>query len=440
MECILKGKNNELKTNGTFRKKEKNYYIDIELKENDKRENNYEMIYSYDENSKKITLVNCYFIASNRVKENNVTIYKYKANYVIDGWIENIHSNSINQIYLYFYELDKVFIKNQIEEKLSKKGSRITVNETIIHLYENAKLKIAVYKLPIMDDSWNEIIIATPAKIVITFKERKLEYGDIFEYVRKIENIFGFIVGNKLNLLSMEIFDGNFRKIRYRYIKEKELCKYNEADLTDIHSLRLIKQLIKQYFENEYVRVYIDNYYEYLYNELSSILKFTSSISILEILAKHDKYLTKIKSFNNTENKKNNENDEMIKTIKEKLTEKENELIDKLYTKNGISLRYIFRYFFEKVFNCEKDENTIKLINNTIKTRIYYIHGGKNNKKLDDENLYYVSELLSSMVYLLIIQIISPSAFQKEWVIIEKHKAKIKHIFKIFSINIRKEF
>ena len=33
MECILKGRNNEIKTNGTFRKEENNYYIYVELKE-----------------------------------------------------------------------------------------------------------------------------------------------------------------------------------------------------------------------------------------------------------------------------------------------------------------------------------------------------------------------------------------------------------------------
>lgn len=131
MECILKGRNNEIKTNGTFRKEENNYYIYVELKEDVPRENNYEVIYSYNEKSKKITLVNCYLIASNHIIENDVAIYKYKVNYAIDGWIENIHSNSINQIYLYFYELDRVFIKKQIKEKLSKNGLKIKANNTI---------------------------------------------------------------------------------------------------------------------------------------------------------------------------------------------------------------------------------------------------------------------------------------------------------------------
>lgn len=237
MECILKGRNNEIKTNGTFRKEENNYYIYVELKEDVPREDNYEVIYSYNEKSKKITLVNCYLIASNHIIENDVAIYKYKVNYTIDGWIENIHSNSINQIYLYFYELDRVFIKEQIKEKLSKNGLKIKANNTIIHLYENDKLKIEVYKLPSMTDSRNKANIITPAKIVITFKEKRLEYDDIFEYVRKIENIFGFIVGSKLNLISMDIFDNDFKEIRYRYLKEKKLCNDNESDLTDIHSI-----------------------------------------------------------------------------------------------------------------------------------------------------------------------------------------------------------
>lgn len=438
MECILKGKIKELKANGVFRKKGNNYYIDIELKENELRENNYEIIYSYDEDSRKITLVNCYLIGSNHVIENDITVYKYKINYIIDGWIENIHCNDVKKIYLYFYELDKVFIKEQIKEKLYNNSLKITANKTMIHLYENDNLKIEVYKLPDMTNNINEVTIVTPTKIVITFKKKKLKYGNIFEYVRKIENIFGFIVGYKLNLISMEIFDNDIRKIRYRYLKEKEFCKDIESDLTDIHSIRIIKQLIKKYFEDEYINVCIDNYYEYIYNDLSSVLKFTSSISILEILAKHDKYISKIKSFNNTENKKNNENDKTIKEIKEKLTEKECEFIDKIYTKNGISLRYIFRYFFEKIFNCESNGNTIKLIENTIKTRIYYIHGGKNNKQLDDENLYYISELLNSMIYLLIIQIISPSAFQKGWCIIETHKSRINRILEMFNVNIIK--
>ena len=74
MECILKGKNDDIKTNGIFRKEENNYYIYVELKENDSRENNYEVIYSYNEESKKITLVNCYLIASNHIRENDVAI------------------------------------------------------------------------------------------------------------------------------------------------------------------------------------------------------------------------------------------------------------------------------------------------------------------------------------------------------------------------------
>lgn len=434
MECILKGKDNEIKTNGIFRKEENNYYIYVELKENDPRENNYGVIYSYNEESKKITLVNCYFIASNHIRENDVAIYKYKVDYVIDGWIENIHSNSINQIYLYFYELDRVFIKDQIKENLSKNGLKIKANKTIIHLYENDKFKIEVYKLPNMTDSRNKVTIATPAKIVITFKEKKLEYGDIFEYVRKIENIFGFIFGNKLNLISMEIFDDDFREIRYRYLKEKKLCKDNESDLTDIHSIKLIKQLVKSYFEDEYISVCIDNYYEYLYNDLSSVLKFTSSISVLEILAKQDKYLNKIKAFNKRENKINNENDKVIKKIKEKLEPNEKELIDKLYTKNGISLRFILRFFFEKIFLCENNYETSKFIDRIIKTRIYYVHGGKKNKELNEDELYYVSELLGSMIYLLIIKIISPSIFEKGWCIVEMHKMRIRNILKILKI------
>ena len=228
-----------------------------------------------------------------------------------------------------------------------------------------------------MTDSRNKATIATSAEIVITFKEKKLKYGDIFEYVRKIENIFGFIVGNKLNLISMEIFDDDFREIRYRYLKEKKLCKDNESDLTDIHSIKLIKQLVKSYFEDEYISVCIDNYYEYLYNDLFSVLKFTSSISVLEILAKQGKYLNKIKAFNKKENKINNENDKVIKKIKEKLETNEKELIDKLYTKNGISLRFILRFFFEKIFLCENNYETSKFIDRIIRTRIYYVHGGK---------------------------------------------------------------
>lgn len=377
-------------------------------------------------------MVNCYLIASNHIKENDVAIYKYKVNYVIDGWIENIHSNSINQIHLYFYELDRVFIKEQIKESLSRNGLKIKANETIIHLYESDKLKIEVYKLPSMVDSRNKAIIATPAKIVITFKEKKLEYGDVFEYVRKMENIFGFIVGD--NLISIEILDDNFRKIRYRYLKEKKLCKDNEANLTDIHSLKLIKQLVKRYFEDEYISVCIDNYYEYLYNDLSSVLKFTSSISVLEILAKQDQYLNKIKSFNKRENKSNNENDKIIKKVKGKLEPNEKELIDKLYTKNGISLRFILRFFFEKIFLCKNNYETSRFIERIIKTRIYYVHGGKKNKKLNDDELYYVSELLGSMIYLLIIKIISPSNFQKSWCIVEMHKMRIKNILEIFKI------
>lgn len=435
MECILKGRNNEIKTNGTFRKEENNYYIYVELKEDVPREDNYEVIYSYNEKSKKITLVNCYLIASNHIIENDVAIYKYKVNYTIDGWIENIHSNSINQIYLYFYELDRVFIKEQIKEKLSKNGLKIKANNTIIHLYENDKLKIEVYKLPSMTDSRNKANIITPAKIVITFKEKRLEYDDIFEYVRKIENIFGFIVGSKLNLISMDIFDNDFKEIRYRYLKEKKLCNDNESDLTDIHSIKLIKRIVKSYFEDEYISVCIDNYYEYLYNDLSSVLKFTSSISVLEVLAKQEKYLNKIKAFNKKENKSNKETDKIINKLNEKLEPNEKELINKLYTKNGISLRFILRFFFEKIFLCENNYETSKFIERIIKTRIYYVHGGTKNKALDEDELYYVSELLGSMIYLLIIKNISPSIFEKGWCIVEIHKMKIRNILKILKIS-----
>ena len=286
-----------------------------------------------------------------------------------------------------------------------------------------------------MTDSRNKANIITPAKIVITFKEKRLEYDDIFEYVRKIENIFGFIVGSKLNLISMDIFDNDFKEIRYRYLKEKKLCNDNESDLTDIHSIKLIKRIVKSYFEDEYISVCIDNYYEYLYNDLSSVLKFTSSISVLEVLAKQEKYLNKIKAFNKKENKSNKETDKIINKLNEKLEPNEKELINKLYTKNGISLRFILRFFFEKIFLCENNYETSKFIERIIKTRIYYVHGGTKNKALDEDELYYVSELLGSMIYLLIIKNISPSIFEKCWCIVEIHKMKIRNILKILKIS-----
>ena len=205
--------------------------------------------------------------------------------------------------------------------------------------------------------------------------------------------------------------------------------------MTYIHSIKLIKRIVKSYFEDEYISVCIDNYYEYLYNDLSSVLKFTSSISVLEVLAKQEKYLNKIKAFNKKENKSNKETDKIINKLNEKLEPNEKELINKLYTKNGISLRFILRFFFEKIFLCENNYETSKFIERIIKTRIYYVHGGTKNKALDEDELYYVSELLGSMIYLLIIKNISPSIFEKCWCIVEIHKMKIRNILKILKIS-----
>ena len=127
--------------------------------------------------------------------------------------------------------------------------------------------------------------------------------------------------------------------------------------------------------------------------------------------------------------------DFLINKLNEKLEPNEKELINKLYTKNGISLRFILRFFFEKIFLCENNYETSKFIERIIKTRIYYVHGGTKNKALDEDELYYVSELLGSMIYLLIIKNISPSIFEKCWCIVEIHKMKIRNILKILKIS-----
>ena len=58
----------------------------------------------------------------------------------------------------------------------------------------------------------------------------------------------------------------------------------------------------------------------------------------------------------------------------------------------------------------------------------------RKNKELNEDELYYVSELLGSMIYLLIIKIISPSIFEKGWCIVEMHKMRIRNILKILKI------
>lgn len=408
----------------------KNKYL-IQIIVDSHMPNEIKLIKTFDENGKKISMVNCHkksFLA----QKGGLTIFTYRCSYIITDWVKDLEFH-IKGLSVHFREVDYMWIRNQY--KLGIEIDFLIKKKSKNHLiYENDMFLMTVQELHGVESNDNgQIIINFPCRIFLSFKE-KIKITKAFEYIKKLECCFGFMVGHKLNLLSVVIStkDEKYYDILSPYIKEYKDCKEINSNILDLHG-SLISEIVKCYFEDHYLHVAINNFYEYIYNSLDPILEFISLCNSIEILSNHDKYKSKINKFSNelSENKK--KNNKIFKNILTKTTNEETKLLREIYNFDNVSFKDKLAYYFFNNYELLINERNNKFLSKLKNTRNFYVHGTKKPIFNYDET-EVVSILLRAVLYIEILKVCKPRIINSTYVIITANKETIQNCFSYFEL------
>ncbi len=148
-----------------------------------------------------------------------------------------------------------------------------------------------------------------------------------------------------------------------------------------------------KYFNDEHIKVVIDVFYEYIYNELNSVLKFTSLVNCIELLLNNSVFKSQTNKLN----------------LKEKV-----EFI--FYNKMKLTPTEKFNKFITKI----KD------------TRTFYVHGEIKNIKFDYNEITLVNQILKSCIYLLILESCGLEIYNSNFLIVINNKEIIEEGLKVF--------
>lgn len=429
MKAFVFFKDKEHEYDVIINKNKNKYSIKISVDTN--LPDNIEIIKTYDENGKKISMISCH-MSSYSVRENGLTSITYESSYVIDNWIENMDV-SLKELSIHFREVDYMWIKNRYRLDINK--HILAKKKPKYHLlYKNEHFQISVQEL--YENSYNEngqTILNFPCKIFFEF-EKEINIKSIFEYIRKAECCFGFMVGYKLNLLSIDIKDTNneYYKVITPYIKEYSDCREIHSHILDLHG-SLINNIVNNYFKDSYLQVCINNFYEYIYNTLDSILEFTSLCNNIEILSNHNEYQSKIVHYSNKISDNRKKSNLIFNKILKKINADEKKFLNGIYNLNYTSLRDKLLYFFYNDYNLVNNDSTKKFINKIVNTRNYYVHGGRKTK-FDYDEIIVVSILLRAVLYLSILKICNKKIVKSDYVIVTSNKATINNCYAYFKL------
>lgn len=411
MKLIVKNNGEILELEGTIRCSKSQFYAEIcvsdEIKLNPiiiniKGEYNFRG---------KVTLVNnknTYI----RTSESNPSesIYVYEAGYMISGFVDE-ESILISGFSIYFKELDSFFVKDGYSINVEKLETEFTITQKFYSeiLLENDYFSIEYNKAGgIEHDLSGHTLFVNPSKLNLIYKEA-IPLTQVFEEMSKIEKVLGFTLNKKMNLLETKVFekDGDIHDLIVQYQKDYEEVEFEELHIVDLNSKQLLKDILTKYYTDDRIAATINMFYEYIYNNLDTIFEFTSLVNTLEMIltdSKHYRDIIKYTLENSEELKQNNIK---MKDILNKLDKEEQIFIKQFYRFENVQLRNKIEYIFYEKFKLSQNENSEKLISKIVKTRNYYVHGGKRDNILNNVEMVITKCMLKDILYILISDICS---------------------------------
>lgn len=409
----------------------KNKYL-IQIITESRMPSDIKLIKTFDENGKKISMINCRK-KSLSIQKDGLTSFTYKCSYILTDWLEDLDLD-INGLSVHFREVDYMWIKHQYKPDLINDNIILKKKIKSHSIYDNNLFVMSVHELYGINTNENgQTVINFPCRISLSFKE-KINLTESFKYIKQLESCFGFMVGHKLNSLSVNIKINDERNLEILspYIKEYKDCKEKNSNIVDLDS-SLIKKIVKGYFEDSYLRVAINNFYEYIYNSLDPILEFISLCNSVEILSNHDEYKSKIIRFSKKMSKSKKRNNKIFENILQKTTDEERRMLKNIYSLDNTSLKDKLAYLFHHNFELQINKNSIQFLSKLNNTRNFYVHGTK-RKIFNYDETEVASILLRASLYVEILKICEPEIVNNDNIIITANKETIKNCFNYFKL------
>lgn len=425
MKLIVKNEGEYLTFIGTIRRSQNKFYADIEVPLDIKLNNVITNIKGFYNDIGNLTLVYNKNISISGHKDNpDVCIYTYEANFIISEHVDETKI-LIKNLDLYYKELDYFFVQDKYKVDIENLETEFTITQKYNNeiLFESSHLKIEYIRTAgIKKDKFGHKIFSNPANLKIEFKIG-ISLSQMFDEIKKIENCFGFIINRKMNLIEISILDNDniYHTLIPVFQKQYEDIILTEFNIVDLDSKQLLKDILKNYYEDEHIASSINMFYEYIYNDLDNIFEFTSLVNTLELILSNKKYINKVRNFALETNEELKNNNIKMKEIFNLISIKQQKFIKKFYDFENIMLRDKIRYLFYGVHKLEKNDASERYISAIINTRNYYVHGTEIKNKLNSVNMVSTKFLLNNMLYLTIIN----ACTKESNILIETYKLTI---------------
>lgn len=411
MKLNIIDKDEIIELDGTIKKVKNKFFIEIEVPDNMRLKSIITNIKGYYNSIGNITLVNNKNISvSGSQEQPNITIYEYEAGYAISSHI-NEDIILIKSMSIYFKESDYFFVEDEYKIDIEKMSKELTITQKYRteNLLKNEKISINYNRTAgIGNDEAGHILFLNPAKITLVFNE-SLKLPQVFEEITKIENCLGFIIGRKMNLIEINLYDsiGIYHELIVPFQKDYNEIILSEFHVVDLNSKQLLKDVLIKYYSNNRIAAAINMFYEYIYNDLDNIFEFTSLVNTLELILTDKKYNDDIKRYTLENNEELKAKNKRMYEIFELISKEQCNFIKSFYRFENVELRDKLKYIFYNKFKLQQNENSEEYISKIVKTRNYYVHGGNKDKTLDGVDMVYTKYLLKDILYSLIVEMCS---------------------------------
>lgn len=410
MKLFIKNGDQNIELNGTIRNIKNKYYVEIEVPhEVTLNDFIYNIKGEYYTKGKVTLLYNTRSSIRGSAIDDNMSIQVYEVSNMVTGYIDEMLFK-VSALSVYFKEFDSFFVKDSLKvaPPNSKNELKITQKRKNIILLKNEEFMIVYNRNAWVEkDIYGNIVIHKPAYINLIYRT-PIEFGQVFQEIEKLERVFGFIFKTKMNLIQTLLFvngEDEYHELIIPSQKEFNEVNYEALSIVDVSSNKLLKDVLKKYYNNEFVEGAINTFYEYICNSLNNYFELASIVNTIEFILGDDKYNNKLISYNKQNNKKLQENNAEIRKIQKKLSDKEKKFIKSFYNDKFVELRSKLKYIFICVFRLEEKNGLDEYFSKIVNTRNYFVHGAKKGTILDKVDAVVTRALLENMLYILIMDI-----------------------------------
>ena len=394
---------------GTLIKDKNNYYVEVYAPEEIKLGDYIDNIKCKNSFMGDVTLLNNVntLISYGLVKPREYK-YVYEVGYLVTGFLDE-EDTYVSSMLIYYKEFDSFFVEHGYKINTENLKEEFSITQKKCHeiLLKNDNLTIEYIKEGgVNRSSTGHVIFLNPANLKISFN-KPIPLSNIFYEIDRIEKVFGFVIERKMNLIETFICDDNYgmHKVIVKYQKEYDDVQYEELHVVDVSSKKLLKDILKKYYEDESISSAINVFYEYICNELSYVFEFTSLVNTLELILSRKEHIDTIKKYAQDNNKRLKQNNKKMMDIFNILSEEQKKFISSFYKFENVELADRIKYTFYEVYKLIQNEKTDKYISSIVKTRNFYVHGTKSKKIICGIKMVQTKNLLNMMLYNLIIDI-----------------------------------